>query len=265
MRTQHDKDSPVSDDYVQSYGRNFGFMKDYSREAAFLDRVFKVHGHAVDGVLDIACGPGDHIRELALMGYRCAAADIDPDMLALTQRAAADEGVRIATHVVDMRDFRLDGRFDAALNMFYSFQNVLFSADEQARFFKGVSALLPTGGLFVIELLPEENNLRQYPPGQSFVTHRAREDDGSTVTVTTTNRILDDTTKEIVFDYETVWPDGRIEHEEMISPIRRVRLAEFDDLAAAARFETVGAYGDCALDTPFGEESAKLVAVLKKA
>ena len=255
----------MSNDYAQSYERNFGFMKDYSREAAFLDRVFKVHGDEVNNVLDIACGPGNHIRELAHMGYRCAAADIDPEMLAMTQRAAEDEGVRIAAHVADMRDFQLDGTFDAALNMFYSFQNVLFSADEQARFFKGVSALLPKGGLFVIELLPEENNLRQYPPGQSFVTHRAREDDGSTVTVTATNRILDETTKEIVFRYETAWPDGSVEHDEMISPIRRVRLAEFDHLVAAAQFERVGAYGDCDLDTPFGEDSAKLVAVLKKA
>jgi hypothetical protein len=197
----------MSEEYAQSYERNFGFMKDYSR----------------------------------------------------------DEGVRIATHTVDMRDFRLEATFDAALNMFYSFQNVLFSTDEQMQFFKGVSALLPKGGLFVIELLPEENNLRQYPPGQSFVTHTAREVDGSLVKVTATNRIIDETTKEIIFLYETTWPDGTIEQEEMISPVRRVWLAKFDELIGTARFDMVGAYGDCDQDTTFGEDSAKLVAVLRKA
>ncbi len=251
-------------DYVQSYQHNFGFYKDYSREAAFLDHVFRMHGTAIRSLLDIGCGPGSHILELARMGYRCAAADIDPEMLRMTQRAATGQGLTVETHVADMRDFRLDGAFDAALNMFYSFQNVLFSWEEQLGFFDGVGTLVPRDGLFIIELLPEENNLRLYPPGQSFVTHRSREEDGSTLTVTSSSRILNETTKEIVFLYETIHPGGEIEREEIVSPIRRMPLPEFESLAMATGFTMVGAYGDCNLNTPFSKDSRKLVAVLKK-
>lgn len=251
-------------EYVETYRQTFGFFKDYAREAVFLDRVFKTHGANIGSVVDIACGPGSHIVDLARLGYRCTATDIDPDMLDATQRAAAEQGVGVTTLTVDMRDFRLDVACDAALNMFYSFQNVLFSPAEQLGFFRGVATLLPAGGLFVIEILPEENNLRRYPPGERFVTHSAREDDGRILTVTSTNRILDHFTKEIVFDYATVHPDGGVEHEEFVSPIRRVRLAEFADLTTAAGFRQVAAYGDCDLDISFTDDSAKLVAVLRK-
>lgn len=255
----------MTHDYAASYERNFGFFKDYSREAIFLDHVFKTFGTGVERVIDIACGPGSHIVELARMGYRCAAADIDPAMLARTQGAAAEHGMTIETHVADMRNFRLSGRFDAALNMFYSFQNVLFAPQQQIGFFQSVAALLRPGGLFVIELLPEENNLRLYPPGESFVTHRAVEEDGSTLTVTSTSRIVDETRKDIVFLYETVLPDGTFEHEELISPIRRVYLPQFEALCAAAGLVQVAAFGACDSDVPFTGDSAKLVAVLEKA
>ncbi|NJL07321.1 MAG: class I SAM-dependent methyltransferase [Methylacidiphilales bacterium] len=254
----------MPNDYAASYERDFGFFKDYSREAVFLDLVFKTYGMGVARVLDIACGPGSHIVELARMGYRCAAADIDPEMLARTRDAGAEHDLAIETHVADLRNFRLSGRFDAALNMFYSFQNVLFAPPQQLSFFQSVAALLAPGGLFIIELLPEENNLRLYPPGESFVTHRAVQEDGSTLTVTSTSRIIDETRKDIVFLYETVLPDGTFEHEELISPIRRVYLAQFEALCAAAGLARVAAFGACDPDVPFTDDSARLVAVLKK-
>jgi SAM-dependent methyltransferase len=254
----------VTDDHAESYERDFGFFKDYSREAVFLNHVFRDHGAEVRRVVDIACGPGSHILELARMGYRCAAADIDPDMLAIVSRAAAEHDLPVTVHPVDMRQFRLDGTYDAAINMFYSFQNVLFAPEEQLDFFRGVAALLPPDGLFVIELLPEENNLRRYPPGQHFPIHSARQQDGSTLTVTSTNRITSDTAKDIVFLYETVRPDGGVEREEIVSPIRRVYLDEFSALFQAAGFQQIGAFGECDLGVPFAEDSAKLVAVLRK-
>ena len=255
----------MSDDYAETYERDVALFKDHSREAVFLDQVFRAFGAGVTRVVDIGCGPGSHILELARMGYRCAAVDIDPGMLAMVERAAVEEGLPVTTHPVDMRQFRLDGPFEAALNMFHSFQAVLFEPEAQLCFFKGVAALLPAGGLFVIELLPEENALRLHPPGQRFPIHSARQQDGSTLTVTSMNRITGDTTKDIVVLYETARPDGSVEREEIVSPIRRVYLGELAALFRAAGFQQAGAFGDCDTGIPFAEDSSKLVAVLRKA
>jgi SAM-dependent methyltransferase len=256
----------MSNDYAASYEPEVGVFADCSPEVAFLDQVFRTYGAGgVTRVVDIACGSGSAVLELARMGYRCAAADIDPDMLAMVGLAAAEHGLPVTLHPVDLRQLRLDGTFDAALNMFCSFQNVLFAADEQLGFLRGVAALLAPGGLFVIELLPEENNLRRFPPGQRFPVHSARQPDGSTLTVSSESRITSDTAKDIVFLYETVWPDGSAACEEIVSPIRRVYLDEFSGLCQAAGFQQVAAFGDRDLGAPFGEDSARLVAVLRKA
>jgi SAM-dependent methyltransferase len=254
----------VSDEYGEIYERDVGAFTAYSREATFLDQMFRDHGAGVTRVVDIAGGHGSHVLELARMGYRCAAADIDPDLLAIVGRTAAEHGLPVTIHPVDMRQFRLEGTYDAALNLFHAFQNVLFEPEEQLRFLRGVAALLAPGGLFVIELLPEENNLRRYPPDQRFPIHSARQQDGSTLTVTSTNRIVSDTAKDIVFLYETVRLDGSVEREEIVSPIRRVYLDEFAALCQAAGFQQVAAFGACDSGVPFADDSAKLVAVLKK-
>lgn len=254
----------MSNDYAEIYERDVGAFTARSRETTFLDQMFRDHGAGVTRVVDIAGGPGSHILELARMGYRCAAVDIDPDLLAIVGRTAAEHGLPVSVHPVDMRRFRLDGTYDAALNLFLSFQNVLFEPEEQMCFLRGVAALLAPGGLFVIELLPEENSLRRHPPGQRFPIHSARQQDGSTLTVTSTNRIVSDTAKDIVLLYETVRPDGSVEREEIVSPIRRVYLDEFAALCEAAGFQQVAAFGACDPGVPFAEDSNKLVAVLRK-
>lgn len=254
----------MSDDYAEIYERDVGAFTARSREATFLDQMFRDHGAGVTRVVDIAGGHGSHVLELARMGYRCAAADIDPDLLAIVGRTAAEHGLPVTVHPVDLRRFRLDGTYDAALSLFQAFQTVLFEAEEQLRFLHGVGALLAPGGLFVIELVPEENNLRRHPPGQRRPIHSARQQDGSTLTVTSTNRIVSDTAKDIVFLYETVRLDGSVEREEIVSPIRRVYLDEFAALREAAGFDQVATFGACDPDVPFAEDSAKLVAVLRK-
>ena len=251
-------------DYVENYKRNFGFFKDYSRESRFFDQLFQHHGSGVKRVVDIACGPGSHILELASMGYECAAADIDPDMLLLTRQAAQEKGVSIDTFEADMRDFSLDGCFDVAVNMFYAFQNVLFSKAEQLAFFQGVAGSLNAGGLFIIDLLPEENNLRLFPPGQRFSIHRDEQEDGTVLTVSSTNRIVDERVKEIVFLYETLHPNGESESREVISPICRVGMDAFHGLVSDSGLNVAGLYGDFDIESPFDDESSKLIAVLQK-
>ena len=98
------------------------------------------------------------------MGYSVTGLDIDPEILAIAAQAAAERGLTLETVQADMRRFHVDPPVCFAINMFYSFQNVLQNAAEQASCLESVYRSLRDGGLLLLEVLPEENNLALYPP-----------------------------------------------------------------------------------------------------
>lgn len=83
------------------------------REVEFLRRVLPPPPARV---LDVACGPGRHVRSLARHGYEVVGIEVDEDVAA----AARASGLDVRT--LDMRDLRaLEDSFDAVLSMWASF------------------------------------------------------------------------------------------------------------------------------------------------
>lgn len=88
--------------------------KDYAGECDLIEGIFARHASRVRSVLDMGCGTGRHANELAQRGYDVLGVDRSPHMVERA-RAAGDA----ATYAVaDLRTFRTDRRFDAALMMF---------------------------------------------------------------------------------------------------------------------------------------------------
>jgi 2-polyprenyl-3-methyl-5-hydroxy-6-metoxy-1,4-benzoquinol methylase len=69
-------------------------------------------------ILDLPCGYGRHSNALADRGYQVTGLDLDAEHL-----AKARESARARFREGDMREIDADlhGRFDAVINMFYSF------------------------------------------------------------------------------------------------------------------------------------------------
>ena len=230
----------------------------------FIQQVLESFSPECSRILDLACGTGKHAIDLAAMGYSVTGLDLDPEILSIASQAAVDRGLTFASVQEDMREFLLVPPVHLVINMFYSFQNVLQAEHEQQSCLQSVFRSLTAGGLFILEWLPEENNLALYPPGQTFLLHEEARPDDSTLRVISQNRIIDELHKEIIFTYETVRLGNVTEQEQFVSPWFRLYLEPTRRLIQSAGFRIIAEYGDYSLQSPFSPQSAKMILVARK-
>lgn len=135
-------------DYPQYW--DIAFQDETELECDFLDDIAPRYAEGpVRRVLEIGCGGGRNIVELAKRGYETLGLDLsEPSIRYLKQRLR--RGKRSAeVWVGDMRDFHLETPADAVLNTFNTFRHLLSEADAEAHF-RCVSEALRPGGLFLL-------------------------------------------------------------------------------------------------------------------
>ncbi|MDP8217850.1 MAG: class I SAM-dependent methyltransferase [Candidatus Theseobacter exili] len=255
----------INRQFVDSFDNDCAFLKDYSVESVFIDRILSsecVKNRA--SVLDVACGTGSHIVNLAQMGHDCAALDINPDMLRITLEKASSCNVNVDTYLEDMSNFCLPRRFTAAINMFYSFQDCLHTDKMQIDCLVSINNNLEPGGILVMEFLPEENNLENYPPGREFEIFRKHQDDGTTMVLTSCNKIIDDSIKRITFCYQWMRDGDLYKREEKSFHIKRLFLKDIDRLFRDCGFDIINRYGGYSVDCRFSKASNKMISVFRK-
>jgi SAM-dependent methyltransferase len=120
-------------------------FKDYAGEAAEIDRRIQEARPGAATLLDVACGTGGHLRELAGR-YRCEGVDLSAEQLAV----AAQRLPGVPLHEADMTTFDLGRRFDAVTCLFSSIGYV--GTVEGLRAAIGAMARhLEPGGVLIIE------------------------------------------------------------------------------------------------------------------
>lgn len=103
-------------------------------------------------VLDVACGTGRHAVPLARLGYRVTGADLSASYLRLARQRARRARVKADFVRRDMRRLRLDGRFDAVLNLWTSLGYFPSPAQDVAALREMRRTLRP-GGRLILELV----------------------------------------------------------------------------------------------------------------
>lgn len=127
--------------------------RDEEEAARFVDQLMQTLAlPAGQRVLDVGCGSGRHVHQLARMGYRATGIDLSP---ASIERARRDAPAGAHFQVADMRDFSLGERFDLVLNLFTSF-GYFQSQAENLRVLERFHAHLQPGGQLVIDFLNAE-------------------------------------------------------------------------------------------------------------
>jgi ubiquinone/menaquinone biosynthesis C-methylase UbiE len=120
--------------------------KDYAAEVIEIARLVRQRKPDADSVLDVACGTGGHLRFLAESFGRAEGLELSADMLAVAKTRVP----AIRLHQGDMRDFRLNGRFDAITCMFSSI-GYLRSTVDLDRTLACLARHLTPGGVLAIE------------------------------------------------------------------------------------------------------------------
>jgi SAM-dependent methyltransferase len=146
-------------DYPQLY--ELGFLKDTPKESKFLDAVFKKYvPFPVTRVIELGCGSGRLVCEMATRGFAMTGLDLNPTALEYCQKKLKKLGVTGETVVGDMTNFHFDEPFDAAVNAINTFRH-LESEEAALSHLDCVAEHLKPGGVFVLSLhlLPPDGDL----------------------------------------------------------------------------------------------------------
>jgi SAM-dependent methyltransferase len=119
--------------------------RNYRAEISLIDRVFREN--QVKSVIDLGCGTGIHVRELARLGYSAVGIDLSPSMIRVAKKRA--RGIKRAKFVkADYYTYNPKTRFDGALCLNWSIPVTLRDVE---RFFSNTARLLREGGILIID------------------------------------------------------------------------------------------------------------------
>ena len=114
-------------------------------------------------VLDLCCGHGRHVRELARRGYRVVGLDMSPEQLRRAGRQPGDEEGQFDLIRGDARSLPLRaGSCDAVICMFTSFG--YFSDRQNERVIGEIGRVLREGGQFLLDVPNPSAVWRQLRP-----------------------------------------------------------------------------------------------------
>lgn len=140
-----------------SYARYYDLLyrdKDYAAEAQHVHDNIQRHYPGAQSVLELGCGTGAHAIHLASMGYAIHGVDRSHEMLTAANRrlkdASADIAPRIRFSPGDIRQVRLDERFDAVIALFHVVSYLPTNDDLKAAF-TTARCHLGAGGIFLFD------------------------------------------------------------------------------------------------------------------
>lgn len=139
-----------------AHRRLFAGPERWAEAPGQVDGIVAVTGVAPGAaVLDLCCGPGRHSLELARRGFRVTGVDRTTCYLEQARERATQERLDVTFIEADMREFRGDGCFDAAINVFTSFGYFEDPADDR-RVLDNLHASLRPGGRLLIDTIGKE-------------------------------------------------------------------------------------------------------------
>ncbi|WP_310481607.1 class I SAM-dependent methyltransferase [Chamaesiphon sp. VAR_48_metabat_403] len=141
-----------------NYARYYDLLyrdKDYNAEAEFIDRLIQAQAPNTSTILELGCGTGNHALLLAEKGYFVRGVDLSDRMLACAQersdRAEPELAARLQFSQGDLREVRLDLKFDAIVSLFHVISYQTTNKDLLAAFETAKTHLKP-GGIFIFDV-----------------------------------------------------------------------------------------------------------------
>ena len=243
------------------------FDADTVKETDFLEAVFHRHSPSRGrSVLELACGSGRLVRELASRGWRTAGFDLNPAMLAFARDRISTAGLDALLWEDHMETFTVPQkrRYDLVHCLVSTFKYLLTEADALACLDRVAAALKP-GALFVL-------GLHLTDPGQTRPTHErwVASRDGIEVVCNTRTWPPDRRTRlePMRSRLRVTRPDRRQESQETRWQVRSYTAAQLRSLLKKCGAFTLLACHDFHHDPeetrPFDDSYSDLVLVLRR-
>jgi SAM-dependent methyltransferase len=201
-------------------------------------------------VLDLCCGVGRHVLELARRGFDVTGVDTTKSYIKKATQTAKKEGLKVKLINADMRDFVHPGGFDVILNLFTSF-GYFEDAEDDRKVAANIYRSLKRGGRLIMQTASKEVT------ALGFQEKYWIEDEGCFV--------LEEQRVENNWSWiERHWIifEGNRRHD--LYPSHRLYSAtELMDLLENCGFGSVNAYGDLK-GNPFDHQARRLVIMAQK-
>ena len=137
----------VFNNYAKHYDLYYS-SKDYSGEVDFVLNLARRFGLQPKTILDMGCGTGRHLFELARLGMKGDGFDLSREMLQKARTRLAGLDIEVAEG--DLRTFRNGKRYDLVLAMF-AVMGYLTTNDDLLAGCKTACKHLGQGGLFIFD------------------------------------------------------------------------------------------------------------------
>lgn len=156
------------EEFWNNYGPIMFDAQRWAEAPAVAEHVCRIAGLGSGAkILDAGCGPGRISVELALRGLEVTGVDLIQSELDAAAESATDEGVDIELIKADLRTFRSEKKYDAAINLYTSF-GYCDTMEEDAQILKCIYDSIKDGGYFILENLSREIAIKDFTEGEWF-------------------------------------------------------------------------------------------------
>ena len=241
--------------------------KTLKRELDFLEFAFRTSAtRPIEDVLDVACGNGPHVVELAKRGYRCTGQDYTPERVQTAKARAGREGVSVKLMQGDATKLEYENEFDAALALYVLF--LLPNDDDVRSCLRQINRALKSGGILICNIgNPFYDGEGWYSPKVIHKGYYVNEARASGMRYIDMGRLRDfDRVQGVAWWQETSVieaPDG----VHVLRDRERLRLFNYWDILRylqEAGFKEIKCYPDWKVEPQKKPKAAELVFVSKK-
>jgi ubiquinone/menaquinone biosynthesis C-methylase UbiE len=211
-------------------------------------------------ILELACGSGRVMLDLAEQGYEVTGIDNSGKMLELAREAFAEADVSAQCTLLeqDLCSFEIDQKFRLVLIALGSFAHITNREDQQQAL-AAVRAHMSRGGIFIIDISNSDARYMEELTGQVLHQGSWQDDDGVYFThfvspaSATTHHLL-----ELTHFYERHIQGGNVQRTIATTQLYLFERSELELLLEQAGFVVKAVYGDHDLG-PYHLESPRMI------
>jgi ubiquinone/menaquinone biosynthesis C-methylase UbiE len=235
---------------------------------ADIDLYVNYAGIVGDPMLDIGCGTGRVLAQLALAGYHVTGIDPSPSMLALARKRVADQGVsdRVQLREGDVRDLSSlpENHVRLALCAINSFLHLTSRSDHLVAL-ESIRRVLHRNGILALDIMHPTPAVIQRMDDTLRHDGSWTRPDGTRVDRFSQRRVrVSEQMIETLLFYDRSGLDGVVARTVTSYLTRYIHRFEMESLLAQSGFELEGIYGSYQLD-PLDDDSEQMIVVAHRA